>query len=260
VTGVAGLVDLRGRIVLLTGASSGIGAATAAVLGGCGAHVIAHYGSSREGAERATSEIPESHRLLIQADLGEPGAARRLWDDAVRWQGRVDVVVNNAAVMPDSPVASSDVAWDRAWDAVTQVNVRAAADLMREAVGHFKERGGGVLITLSSWAAQQGSANPNLVAYAASKAALKAATQTVARAHARDGVMAYIVAPGVVDTGMSHRAAESQGGLERVTEALATGTMVPPTEVGYVVAFLATGVVRHLSGATLDLNGATYVR
>lgn len=252
--------DLAGRVIVVTGASSGIGAAIAATLGARGAEVVAHYGSSREGAEKATADLDPDRVRLVQADLAQPGAARALWADAVAWRGHVDVIVNNAALMPDSPIDADDAAWDAAWELVLSVNVRAATDLLRAGALHFVERGGGILVTVSSWAAQQGSANKNLIAYAASKAAVKAATQTIARAHARDGVLAYTVAPGVVDTGMSHRAAASQGGLDRVTGALAMGEMVPPTEIAEVVAFLASGAARHLSGATLDVNGATYVR
>lgn len=131
---------------------------------------------------------------------------------------------------------------------------------MREALRHYLERGGGAIVTLSSWAAQQGSAIPQLGAYAASKAAIKALTQTIARNHARDGVLAYVVAPGIVDTEMSQISATHRGGIDAVNAILAMGEMVPPEEVGRLVAFLASGACRHLTGGTVDINGATYVR
>lgn len=252
--------DLTGKTVLLTGASKGIGAATAEALGAAGAHVIAHYGGDRAGAEAATAAIPDERRLLLQADLGDLDAVRRLWRDAVAWRGRVDVLVANAAVMPDSPLAGDDATWDAAWDACWQVNVRGAAELLRAATRHHLDHGGGVIVTLSSWSAQRGSGNPDLTAYAASKAAIKAATQTIARAHAADGVLAYVVAPGVVRTRMSEISAQRLGGEEAVTAGLAMREWVPPSELGDLVCYLATGRCRHLTGATLDVNGASYIR
>jgi len=127
-------------------------------------------------------------------------------------------------------------------------------------VRHFQEAGGGALITISSWAAQRGSAIPQLPAYAASKAALHAFAQTVARNHAREGIYSYIVAPGIVRTPMSEISATHRGGIEAVNAMLAMGEMVEPAEVARIVAFLASGQARNLTGATLDVNGATNVR
>jgi NAD(P)-dependent dehydrogenase (short-subunit alcohol dehydrogenase family) len=251
---------VTGKTVLLTGASKGIGAATARALGDAGAHVVAHYGTDEAGARDATASIPDERKLLVRADLTEPDAPRRLWQAAVDWRGRVDVLVNNAAVMEDSPLSSSDDEWRRAWQRAFVVNVFAPATLTREAVRHFVERGGGVVVTVSSWVAQRGTANPNLLAYAASKAAVKALTQTIARTHAKDGVLAYVVAPGVVRTRMSELAAEQMGGEDAVTATLAMSEWVPPEDVARLIVFLARGGVRHMTGATLDVNGATYVR
>ena len=248
------------KVVLLTGASKGIGAETARALGEEGAYVVAHYGSDEEGAREATAAISSERKLLVEADFSDPAAAQRLWQTAVGWRGRVDVLVNNAAVMEDSPPGAPDEEWRRAWQRAFDVNVLAPAMLTREAVRHFGARGGGVVITLSSWVAQRGTANPNLLAYAASKAAVKAMTQTVARSYASEGVLAYVVAPGVVRTRLSEIAAAQAGGEDAVTATLAMGEWVPPAELAQVIVFLASGAVRHLTGATLDVNGATYVR
>lgn len=252
--------DLQGKTMLVTGASRGIGAATASVLAAAGADLVVHYGGNRAGAERACGTLGDDRRLLVGADLSVPGASRVLWREALSWRKRIDVVVVNAAVSRETPIDATDLEWDDAWAEIIQINVLEAASLIREAVRHFLEHGGGTLITLSSWSGQQGSAIPQLSAYSASKAAVKAITQTVARSHARDNILAYAVAPGIVQTRMSEISATYRGGIEELNAALAMGEMVPPDEIGRLVAFLASGACRHLTGATLDVNGATYVR
>ncbi len=117
-----------------------------------------------------------------------------------------------------------------------------------------------MLVTLSSWAAQRGSALSHLGAYAASKAALANLTQTVARNYAAEGVLAHVVAPGIVRTRLSEASAAARGGIEGINAVLAMGEMAPPEEVAELIAYLATGTCRHLTGATLDLNGASNVR
>jgi len=254
------MTGLAGRTALVTGASKGIGAEIAAALGRAGANVVAHYGSDRAGAESATASIPEERRLLVGADLMERAAPERLWKEAVSWRGSVDVLVNNAAVMEQTPFDGPPGPWHEGWDRALRINVLACADLTRSAVSHFVERGGGVVVTMSSWVAQRGPGGPGLVAYSASKAAVKALTQTVARHYGPRGVLAYVIAPGVVDTELSKRAASMFGGEEAVLARLTMGEMVPPAELADLVCFLATGRARHLTGSTIDVNGASYVR
>jgi NAD(P)-dependent dehydrogenase (short-subunit alcohol dehydrogenase family) len=253
--------DLSDKTILVTGASKGIGAAIARRLGEAGANVVAHYGSDKTGAVDATRDIDAAKKLLVHGDFTNLDDVEELWEEAERWQGRIDVLVNNAAIMQwhgGFDAALSD--WDATWDKTMQVNVLAPARLLRRAVGHFLANEGGAIITISSWAAQKGVTNPDTIAYGASKSAIKTATQTIAQAYARQGILAYVVAPGVVRTRLSEEFAATQGGEQIVTDRLAMGEWVPPAEVGALVAFLATGRARHLTGATLDVNGASYVR
>jgi NAD(P)-dependent dehydrogenase (short-subunit alcohol dehydrogenase family) len=254
--------DLSGKVILLTGCSSGIGAATASVLASAGAHVIGHHldARDRDGAMEALAAGEPGRSFLCAADFSDNAAVDALWREALAWQGHIDAVVLNAATLAWGGIDDSDEDWDLSWSRQLQVNVVAPARLMRAAVKHFRTRGGGVLVTLSSWNAQRGSTNPAQIAYAASKAAIKASAQTIARGYAREGVLSYVIAPGVVRTRMSEEFASLQGGEEKVTATLAMGEWVPPEEIGELVAFLVTGRARHLSGATLDVNGATYVR
>ena len=255
------MIDLEGKTILVTGGSKGIGAAIVSALGAAGASVVVHYGSDTKGAEAAASAILPQHKLLIRADLHDPASVSSLWDDALSWRGRIDVVVNNAAVMLwNGGIAEDDATWDAVWEETLQVNVLAPARLLRNAVRHYLETGGGVIVTMSSWAAQRGVTNPDTMAYGASKAAIRSLTQTIARAYAKQNILAYVVAPGVVRTRLSETFAATQGGEEKVTANLAMGEWVPPQELGELVTFLAAGRMRHLSGATLDVNGASYIR
>lgn len=253
-------INLSGKKVLVTGASRGIGAAIAKSLGDAGAHVISHYSSYREGAEEVLREIPAERKSFVPADLSTPGGGRELWQKAIEAAGSIDVLVNNAGVNIETAFEGSNEAWDQGWQETFQVNVFEAANVMKEAVVHFLNRGGGIIISLSSWSGQKGSALPTLSAYAASKAAVKAFTQTVASSYAKQNIYAYIISPGIVKTRMADLAAVVRGGEDKMKAALAMGELVPPSEVGELAVFLASGKCRHLTGATIDINGASYVR
>lgn len=252
--------ELEGRSILVTGASAGIGRAIVERLASTGARVLAQYHSSAEGAEKAIAGFPAGTAATVQADLGSATGAADLWQAAAAWADRIDVVVLNAAIMPKAAFDAPDDEWDAALDQALQVNTRSQLTLVRRAVAHFLEAGGGSIVGLSSWAAQRGAGNANLAAYAASKAATAAAIKTVARAYATEGVLAYLIAPGVVDTQMSASAGADRGGREAFLQTLAMHEMVPPSEIAELVALLASGRTRHLSGATIDVNGASYIR
>lgn len=254
------MTELTGKTVLVTGASSGIGFSTVSRLAGTGARVIAHYNAHEAGARDAISGFPADAAHIVQADLSDPAGASRLWAAALEWAPRIDVVVLNAAIMPKVELDAPDEEWDAVLDQAIQVNTLSQLTLIRRALAHFAAHGGGTIIGLSSWVTQRGSGHANLVAYAASKAATAAAIKTVARTHAANDVLAYLIAPGAVDTQMSASAGADRGGRDAVLQTLAMGEMVPPAEIAELVALLASGRVRHLSGATLDINGASYIR
>ena len=252
---------LSGRIALVTGASKGIGAAIVRRLGAAGASVVAHYGADREGAEHACQDLNADKKLLVQADFEKLDEVEQLWDTALAWHGRIDVLVNNAATMLwDGGFDQTLENWDSVWERTLKTNVIAPTRLLRRAVNAFCGERAGTIVTLSSWAAQKGVTNPDTIAYGASKAALHNATQSIARGFAKQGILAYVVAPGVVRTRLSEQFAATQGGEDRVTHGLAMGEWVPPDEIAELVTYLASGRVRHLTGATLDVNGATYIR
>jgi NAD(P)-dependent dehydrogenase (short-subunit alcohol dehydrogenase family) len=255
--------DLSGKTVLLTGASKGIGAAIAASMVTAGARLIAQYGSDRAGAQAATAAAAPGQVTLLQADFSDMSAVDQLWSDArTAADGPIDVLVNNAGIMRQTGgIADPIEDWDRVWAEAMTVNVHTPARLLRHAVTDWlaAERPGAV-VGIGSWAASRGTANPGAIAYAASKAAIVAATKTVARNYAAKGILAYVISPGVVDTQMSVDSAAKTGGVDAVTATLPMGEWVPPSDIGELAAFLAEGRARHLSGATIDINGAAYIR
>ena len=252
---------LEGKTVLVTGASKGIGQAIAREIGRQGGYVIAHYGNDREGAEEGLAQVPSERKAFLQCDLSDMAAAMTLFGEALKITKRIDGLVNNAATMIfDGGIDDGDEVWDEVWQRTFQVNVFSASTLLRDMVRHARALGGGSIVGISSWAAQKGVTNPRTIAYAASKSAIKAALQTVATGYARENIQTYIIAPGVVDTQMSRDFAATQGGRKAVEEKLAMGEWVPPSDLATLTAFCLSGRCRHLSGATLDVNGASYIR
>ena len=255
------MFELDGKTILVTGCSKGIGAEIVKALVEQGAHVAAHYGRDKAGMDAVVAAAPAGRVRPVQADFRDNAQVDALWRQAQAWRGTIDVLVNNAAVLHwKGGIDDPDEVWDEVWAETLQVNVQAPARLTRAALRHFRAKGGGIVITVSSWAAQRGISNPAGAAYAASKAAIKAYTQSIARGYAKENILAYVIAPGVVRTQMSLSFAALEGGEAAVAKGLAMGEMIPPADVAAVAAFLASGASRHLTGSTIDVNGASYVR
>ncbi|MEM9754792.1 MAG: SDR family oxidoreductase [Pseudomonadota bacterium] len=252
---------LSGKSVVVTGASKGIGAAIARAMVAAGARVIAHYGRDRAGVEAAVSGAADGQVTLLQADFHDMGAVDAFWA-AARDGGAIDVLVNNAGLMRQTGGIPDPIEdWDAVWAETMIVNVHAPARLLRHAVRDWLADGrGGAIIGIGSWAATRGTSNPRAMAYAASKAAITAATKTVARNYADKGILAYVIAPGVVRTQMSVDSSEAVGGEAAVTAGLPMGEWIPPEDIAETAVFLAEGRARHLTGTTIDLNGAAYIR
>ncbi|MCM1011292.1 SDR family oxidoreductase [Brevibacterium sp. XM4083] len=243
---------LMGKRILVTGASKGIGAAIVRALHREGANLVLHFNTDRMSAIALTAEL--GHRVhAVGADLSDPSAGTRLWDEARNRLGEVDVLVNNAGAWIASPISDA-CGWSAGWTENLQLNLRAAADLCRLAVHDFEAQGGGAIITITSRSAHRGDDGDHL-AYGAAKAGVLALTKGLARAFGHLGILAYAIAPGWVDTGL----------VAGTVDAKAEGTLplrelTPPEDIAELVAFLASGRSRHLTGATLDVTGADYVR
>ena len=234
--------------ILATGTSRGIGEAIASALAGPDLRLIGH-------ASRPTEDA-----TTIPADLDEPGAAAALWDEALqRLDGRIDILVNNAGIFEASPIDQPDDEWCRQWERTMRINLTASAELCRLAVLHWQQRGsGGRIVNVASRAAYRGD-SPAHWHYAASKAGMVALTKTIARGYARDGIYAFAVCPGFTMTGMADEYLASRGGDQLLAD-IPLGKVATPDEVAIAIRFLAIDAPPSMTGAVVDINGASYVR
>jgi 3-oxoacyl-[acyl-carrier protein] reductase len=252
------MIDLTGRVVLITGAAGGIGAATARTTAELGASVVLHELRADGGVTELADELGGSAHVVV-GDLAQPADADRIWRDASKWWGRVDVLVNNAGIyVPADPEAELGD-FIASWDRTLAVCLVSPAVLCREAIRAFRaQESGGIIVNLASRAAFRGE-DPEYWHYAAAKAGVVAMTRTIARQYGRDGVTAFAVAPGFVNTAFNDALVERYG-LDFFAQDTGLGEVAGPQDLANVIAFLCSGLARHATGTTIDVNGASYVR
>ena len=226
--------------ILITGASRGIGAAIATALTTDATKILAL--SSADG------------------DLSDPAVPDRLWQASLdKLEGHIDVLVNNAGVFEASPLGDANADWLANWNRTMQVNLTASAQLCRHAVLHWHERGApGRIVNIASRAAYRGD-SPAHWHYAASKSGMVAMTKTIARAYAKDGILAFAICPGFTMTGMADEYLASRGG-DKLLADIPLGRVAMPGEVGEMARWCALDAPASMTGAVLDVNGASYVR
>ena len=232
--------------ILATGTSRGIGAAIRAAFAADDVRLV---GQSTAGGDGQ-----------IAADFTDPAAPAALWDAALdALDGRIDVLVNNAGIFEAAPLDGADAAWSESWARTMQVNLTAAAELCRRAVLHFQARGqGGRIVNVASRAAYRGD-SPAHWHYAASKAGMVGMTKSIARGYAGQGILAFAVCPGFTMTGMAEEYLASRGG-DKLLADIPLGRVASPEEVATTVRFLSLEAPPSMTGAVIDVNGASYVR
>lgn len=235
------------QTILLTGSSRGIGAAAKAALEARGVRVI---GQARGAIDEDT----------VAADFADPGAAQALWETALqRAGGHIDVLVNNAGLFAANRLDGSDIAWLDGWEDTLRINLTSAAQLSRFAVRHWQEReGGGRIVHVASRAGHRGD-SPDHWHYAASKGGMLALHKTIARQYAGDNILSYAIAPGFTDTAMADDYLATRGGPGLLAD-IPLGRVASPEEIADLIVFCALDAPPSLTGATLDANGASYVR
>ena len=245
------------RAVLVTGASRGIGRAVAQAFAELGDRVAVHYGASAGLAAQVAGELPGSGHTVVQADLADPEAVRRMVDQAHAGLGGLDVVVNNAGTyLPHAITEVSYEEWQDAWREVLAVNLTGAANVTWCAVQYMKATGGRI-VNVTSRGAYRG--EPRHPAYGASKAGLNSFGQSMARALAPFGIAVASVAPGFVETAMARPDLDSARG-EEIKAQSPFNRVATTAEIAAAVVYLASEQAEWASGAVLDLNGASYLR
>jgi NAD(P)-dependent dehydrogenase (short-subunit alcohol dehydrogenase family) len=251
-------MNFDNKIALITGAAQGIGRAIAQQFAEHGARVVIHCRHNREEAEKTLASLDGDGHKIVQADITNADEARVMVETVVRDFGRLDILVNNAAVFELHPIATASYEdWQRAWHSTINTNLIGTSNVTFCAAQQMIKQRGGKIINVSSRGAFRG--EPDAPAYGASKAGLNAMSQSLAQALAPHNVFVYVVAPGFVDTervawkvhGPDGDAIRNQSPLKRVAR---------PDEVARTVLFLASEGTDFLTGCIVDINGASYLR
>ena len=232
--------------ILLTGASRGIGASTYELLKSTGHRVVGHSTRGGDG--------------LIAGDLSDAGSPRAVWDTALgQLGGRIDALINNAGIFEGVEDTASDDEWHAAWSRTMTINLQAAADLSRLAIGHFREGGdGGRIVNVASRAAFRGD-SPRHWHYAASKAGMVAMSRSIARGYASEGILCFAVAPGFTVSEMTDEYLQGRGGAQIVAD-IPLGRVASTDEIAEVIRWLSVDAPSSATGSIIDANGASYVR
>jgi 3-oxoacyl-[acyl-carrier protein] reductase len=246
------------RAILVTGASRGIGRAIAQAFAAAGDRVAVHHRDSAALAAEVLAGLAGAGHAVVQADLADPEAVRRMVDEAHDALGGLDVLVNNAGVFTPHPITDvSYEQWQASWQHTLGVNLIGAANATWCAVQHMISSGGGRIVNVSSRGAFRG--EPGQPAYGASKAGLNAFGQSLARALAPLGIAVATVAPGFVDTDMAAGHLDGARGAE-IRAQSPFDRVATADEIAAAVLYLASPEAEWASGAILDLNGASYLR
>jgi len=246
--------DLAGKVVLITGSSTGIGAAAARAFGRERARVAVHYHSSEASACEVAADIARSGGTaeIFRADLMQPDEPTRLVSAVQRHYGRIDVLVNNAGDVFDRKAFSEWKASE--FDAVLQLNVRSVVAMCQAIVGVFRAQGGGNIINVTSIAARNGG-GPGVVLYAATKGFVSTLTRGLAKELVGDGVRVNGVAPGVILTPL-HDRHTSQATLEALKGAVPMGRLGTADECAGAFLYLASDALSgYVTGQIIEVNG-----
>jgi 3-oxoacyl-[acyl-carrier protein] reductase len=253
------MTTLQNKTALVTGASRGIGRATALVLARGGAHVLVHYGRSTQEAESLVAEIQTKggRADAISADLGTPDGASLLAKQVRSTVGdRVDVVVLNAGISKSARIADYTL---EDFDSLYATNVRGPFFLVQQLLPVLGE--GSSIVVISSLGARSvvgksGLENPSILAYASTKGALETLVKNWAAILGLSGIRVNAVAPGVIDTDMSNFT-KTDAGREVALGMQALKRLGKPEDVADVVAFLASDGARWITGASIPVDGGS---
>jgi len=250
--------DFNGKKVLITGGSRGIGRATAQAFAARGAQIAINFRSDSQAAAETIDSLDGEGHFAIKADISKPKAVEMLTEAVIGEFENIDILINNAGIYLPHPILDSDYqTWQDAWKNTLDLNLVGVANMCYWVAQQMKEQGGGHIINVSSRGAFRG--EPEHPAYGASKAGLNAMSQSLAKALGPHQIYVSVVAPGFVATDMTQTILEGpEGDLIRNQSPLQR--VATPDEVAHGIVFLAEKGSAFMTGAILDINGASYLR
>jgi len=243
--------DLAGKVVLVTGASTGIGAAVARAFGAAGAHVAVHYHASEAAARQVAAAIGE-RAVALRADVRRDEEVMALVAATIERFGRLDVLVNNAGdIVQRVTIADSSSAQ---LDAVLDLNVRSVVTASRAAIAQFRLQGAGNIINTTSVAARHGG-GPGAVLYASAKGFVSTFTRGLAKEMAKENIRVNAVAPGVITTPLQSRHTTAAQ-MEAFKATIPLGRLGIAEECAGTYLYLASDAASgYVTGQILEVNG-----
>ncbi len=250
----SGVGTLQEAVVVVTGASRGLGRAIAQEMARGGAKVVVNYSRSKEPAEELVNEISErgGEAIAVQADVSDAEQAQKLIDRAMEEYNRVDVLINNAGINIDRTLRKLSV---DDWDKVIQVDLNSAFYTVHAVLPHMTEQGGGKIINMSSFVGEAG--NIGQANYSAAKAGLLGFTKTAAQELARYGITVNAICPGFIETDMVANIPEEA--QQKLRKQVPLGRFGKPDEVARAVRYLVEDG-DYITGQSIDINGGIYIR
>jgi len=251
-------MDFTGKNVLVTGASRGIGKATAMAFAKKGAKVGVNYRSNDKVAQQTLVELPGKGHHLFKRDISQKAETQALIDDFIKTYGQLDVLVNNAGISIFHEIDKVDFEhWTNAWEKTFETNLFAVANLCYWGAKAMMKTGGGHIVSVSSRGAFRG--EPTKPAYGASKAALNSMSQSLAKKLAPHNIYVGVVAPRFTETEMAKETL-TPAERENLLRESPFKRMAQPEEVAHAILFLASSEAAYSSGTIIDVNGASYLR
>jgi len=249
---------MKDQVVLITGASGGIGSVMAAQFADADAKVILHYNSQQERATSICAKLKGKGHITVGGDLANPNAIDKIVEQALSAFGRIDVLINNAGTYIEHPIDKINFdEWQSAWNKTINTNLIGPSNLIFKVVKEMIKQGGGKIINISSRGAFRG--EPTAPAYGASKSGLNAMGQSLAIALAPHNIFVYTIAPGFVETAMARPYLTGER-KEKILNQSPLGRVAKPEEIAKTAVFLASKGTDFLTGCIIDVNGASYLR
>ena len=250
-------ISLHNQRILVTGASRGIGRAIAKQLSQSGAEVIIHYNTNKTEAEKLQSELQNKSNIAA-CNLSNAEEVSGFIPGLVSEHGPISALINNAGISPSAADNLPTDEWLKNWQNTFAVNTTAVGILCKEFVEHAITQQNGRIVNISSRAAFRGDTT-DYIAYAASKGAIVSLTRSIARHYGKQGIKAFLIAPGFTRTDMANAILKEYGEGFALND-IALNELTTPEDIAPMVTLLCSGLADHATGTSIDINAGSYVR